>query len=194
MFWNKGNAKFTSKKAEIELLIEEYSPSLFGIIEANMEADCHPPVLKIDGFKLERDNLCKKGIKTRTAVYINEALSYRRREDLEPTHSPTIWLEIDFGTKFAWLAFFGYREWRSLGKNKKHSGDMAQQLVRLNEWQSSWSKAETEGLPMIIMGDFNIDVRPWTSPNISLTDYQKSMTSVRNALINMAQENNLNII
>ena len=90
MCWNKGNAAFMIKKPDIEKLIGDHKPLMIGILEANMKHNICLDILSVDGYKLERDNLHLAKGRTRTAVYINQHLRYKRREDLEPVNSPTI--------------------------------------------------------------------------------------------------------
>ena len=129
--WNKGNASFMTKKPDIEKLIEDHKPLMVGILEANMKHNICQDILAVDGYKLERDNLHLVKGRTRTAVYINQHLRYRRREDLEPDNSPTIWLEVNPQSAKPYLVFFGYREWRSLvAMDKNKSKQMKEQLIR----------------------------------------------------------------
>ena len=62
---NKGGAQFRVKKDEIEILIDQHRPIAFGILEANMPVDGHQESLKIDGYKLEQNNLASFGLRTR---------------------------------------------------------------------------------------------------------------------------------
>ena len=63
MTWNKGNSVFLAKKDEIEILISDHKPLCLGILEANVEPDCHLPALAIDGYKIELDKLWESGKK-----------------------------------------------------------------------------------------------------------------------------------
>ena len=193
--WNKGNSNFLTKKSDLEKIIEVHKPLLFGVLEANMGENCYQPALNIDGYSLERDNLASEGGITRAAVYVIEGLNYSRRKDLEVKASPMIWLEINPNSKEAWLAFIGYREWRSLlSKKKKKSRSMPQQLLRLGLWREKWLEAEKEQKPMFLMGDWNVDTIPWTTPSLPLTPYQSSKASLLTLLREMASENNLDLI
>ena len=151
--------------------------------------------LGIDGYILERDNLCVERCRTQTALYISVNLNYVRRKDLEIKASPMIWIEVNKNTPSAWLLFVGYREWRSLlDKDKDKSVAMDQQLERLLKWKESWLLAEAEGKPMYAMGDMNIDVRPWTQPLCTITKYQEAKKSLLSALRQMAAETAMEII
>ena len=50
MWWNKGNSDFSSKKDEIEVMIDKYKPAIFGILEANMGAQTYAATLEIQGY------------------------------------------------------------------------------------------------------------------------------------------------
>ena len=177
--WNKGNSTFDTKKDELEILLNEHKPLILGVLEANVGQDQYIPRLNIDGYKVELDNLHENGFKTRTMVYINDQSKYVRRKDLEPPNSPTIWLEFSNSGKKPFLIFIGYREWRCLHIKKKPKSDSRdEQLERLEIWNQSWTKAESENKMLILLGDFNIDVQPWVNPLNILTPYQSFMCPV----------------
>ena len=195
MFWNKGGSKFLVKKDDIEILLGEHQPIAFGIAEANMSIDCHEATLKILDYTLERDNLIEEGLRTRLALYIKSTVQYKRRTDLEPKCTPAIWVEFNAGTSSAWLLFTGYREWRTLDPKKRvESGSQSSQLKRLDSWQDSWVLASSEGKPVFIIGDLNIDVQPWLDQSTDLTDYQVQRKPLLNKLKEMAGINDLSLL
>ena len=190
MLWNKGNARFAVKKMEVEVILEKHKPLILGLLEANMGANSFHPSLTIDGYSLERDNLADIGLKTRTAVFIRDGVSYTRRTDLEIRSSPTIWLEMNQNSPSPWLIFCGYREWCTLErKGNKESRTILNQTERLLRWQEMWRKAEQENKPMYLFGDMNLDVSSWTHPGDSQTPYQVLMQPLLNLLKEMADEN-----
>ena len=85
-----------------------------------MGAQSYGPALEIEGYNLERDNLAMANIRTRTAVFISQAVTYKRRIDLEIAETPMIWLEIEASRKKSWLISIGYRQWRTLKNKKKY--------------------------------------------------------------------------
>ena len=144
----------------MERIIEECRPLMFGILEANIGWNSNSEILDIDGYFLERDNLHQVQGRTRAAVYVHNKLRYIRRQDLEPPNSPTLWLEVNPTSSKPYLIFIGYREWRSLlDKDKKFSGLVKQQQLRLEGWNESWARAESENKLMILMGDWNDECR-----------------------------------
>ena len=180
---------------EIQLMIEIHKPAIFGLGEANIGVHCHPPALEIPGFILERDNLVANGIRTRTAAYISDKLTYKRRLDLECANTPLIWLEIFAAKPKSWLLALGYRQWRTLNKKKNvDSGSTSAQLERLSKWGDSWEKAGEEGKQIVIIGDLNIDVGPWSDPSAILTPYQVSKASLLAKLKELSYQLNLSLI
>ena len=177
-------------------MIEQHNPTFFGILEANMGADCHAPSLNIQGFSLERDNLMKNKIRTRAALYIADTVSYIRRLDLELPETPMIWIEIKSGSAKPWLLMTGYRQWRTLkGSNKNASKcSMKAQKERFNMWAEAWKKADSEGKRIIVMGDLNIDVEPWAEEQTILSDYQVSMAPILSILRETAQQLNFTLL
>ena len=195
IFWNKGNALFVTKKDEVEVCLSEHKPLCIGICEANIEADCHLPSLVIDGYNVELDGLHKEGFRGRAMIYIKEGAQYARRTDLEPPLSPSLWVEFNPGSKKAWLLNVGYREWRSLvDKDKTFSISTKAQLTRLSSWETSWTKAESEGKPMIIGGDFNVDVSYWNGQYENASDYRKTKKTVLSKFKEMGTLLNLELI
>ena len=195
IMWNKGNGQFLAKKDEMEQMVAKYQPILFAIMEANISKDAHEPALQIEGYSLERDNLCVYGGKTRTAVYVSNRISYKRRSDLEAPNTPLIWLEITTKASKPWLAAVGYRQWRRLtDQDKNQSITIKSQIARLSEWSISWTKAHAEAKPMIIFGDLNIGVCPWIKPEQSTTPYQDAHSSLLLALKTLANQLNLKLI
>ena len=196
--WNKGNSTFSVKKPEIEILIGNHNPLMMGILEANMGENCYTPALQIDGYNLERDNLMDEGGITRTAVYIKEGMDYIRRKDLEVKATPAIWIEVSPNTASAWLILIAYREWCSLlikdKKEKIKSRSINQQLVRLEACREKIREAEKEQKPLFVIGDWNIDVSPWLTPESTLTSYQESQADLLESLRELASENSLELI
>ena len=117
IMWNKGNSQFATKKDEMELIIQKYNPSIFAILEANIDKDSHRPALQISGYSLEQDNLCSTGPRSRAAVFVSNLISYKRRLDLEEDSTPLLWLEIITKVSKPWLTAIGYRQWCELGLN-----------------------------------------------------------------------------
>ena len=193
--WNKGNGKFLLKKDEIEFMIDKYKPVIVGILEANMAADIYNPSIQISGYKLEKDNLSLIGEQTRTAVYISDRISYKRRSDLEIINTPLIWLEICPFKAKSWLIGVGYRQWKRLiDEDKKASQSMKSQLERFQNWSHSIRKAEKEGKQLILAGDINIDVTPWLHPEQPISEYQNSKSSLLEALKLITLQQDLHLI
>ena len=160
VFWNKGNSDFQSKKDEIELIIDKHNPLVMGVLEANISQNVHLPSVQIDGYILEREVPPDDSSRTRTALFIKNDVKYIRRYDLEQPQTSMIWLEIYTSAK-PWLLFIGYRQFATLNpRTAKASRDIKKQLERIKKWEVSWTQAEQEGKPLLILGDMNIDVSP----------------------------------
>ena len=194
MWWNKGNADYFSKKYEIETMITKHQPKIFALLEANMSPESHKPGLEIEGYSLERDRLETQNIRTRTAIYIATEISYKRRDDLEIPDLPFIWIQINESKSKSWLILAGYRQWRTLtAKNKKTSETIQAQMIRFHKWCEKISLAEKEGKALVILGDLNIDVTPWTSQIMKPTTHQQTMAPLLQLLKETATKNNLTL-
>ena len=166
-----------------------------GILGANMGTDCYTPALQIKGYKLERDNLMMMNTRTRTAVYISEGITYKRRTDLELLNTPLVCLEIKPDKKKSWLIMIGYRQFQCLSDDDKiKSVTMASQLERFSKWCELWKEAENTNKELIITVDLNIDVIPWSNPQTALTENQKAKSKLLNLLKQTANQLNLTLI
>ena len=78
-----------------------------------MGSNCYSPILRIDGYNLERNNLNEEDSITGTVLYVDQSLNYIRRRDIEAKPFPTIWLEINPNSPTAWLFFLRYNQFRA---------------------------------------------------------------------------------
>ena len=165
---------------------------MLGILEANIPLSCHPPSLQIDGYWLEMDSHHKAASAVRTAVFIRKGTQYRRRRDLEPARLPVVCIEMNENKKKPWLVWTGYREWEASDKlDDNGSKSQADQLIRLERMTQAWQRARRENKPLIVLGDFNVDVQPWLHPEAPLSDYQASQRQLLSNLRDAAAEANL---
>ena len=195
MSWNKGNATLGNKIEEIEVIIEKWKPAMFCVLEANLEVDSYLNAVQIEGYSLEKDKLAENGFKCRTVIYISNSVEYSRRKDLEPSCSPVIWIELFPKSAKSCLIFSGYREFRRLqDKDKVISKSTEQQLFRLDEWDKSWNKASQERKPLVLLGDFNIDITAWINTDNNETAYQKSKKTLLDKFKQMTAFHTLTIL
>ena len=166
-----------------------HSPLVCGIIEANIPFASHLPTLQITDYNLELDDRFKLQLPSRTILYILKGTKYRRRRDFELLQLSAICIEVNFKCKNSWLLWIGYREWEHPLKNTEHcTKSLIDQTARLQLICELWQKMALEKKPLVILGDLNVDVRPWTHINEPISLYQQSQSTLLNLIKNTVSE------
>ena len=78
MTWNKGNSHITRTINEINNMKNEHKPHIIIINEFNYTLQMDINQAKLNGYKLELDELHRGNKQSRTAMYIKDFLSYKR--------------------------------------------------------------------------------------------------------------------
>ena len=96
--WNAGSSHLVNKLNEIESVISNYKPHIFGISEASFRNSQSKEDVKIDGYDicfastLDNPNLNM----SRLSVFIHKDLQFKLRKDLMSNKFSSIWLEVGF--------------------------------------------------------------------------------------------------
>ena len=96
LHWNKGNSDFHNKINDVLLTIDEHSPDLFSISEANYNFS-NP--IQIKGYNIEVNRLHTFSSFSRSILLIRDNISYKRRNDLENTFISSVWIEVIVSSK-----------------------------------------------------------------------------------------------
>lgn len=148
-FCNLNIRHILSKIDELRIIMANKNcPEIFGICETFLESNITDNQVAIDGFEFLRkdrsDTINKTG--GGLVLYFKKTIKVKRRSELEVSNLETIWAEIELPNAKPFLLCTVYRPPNVL-----------------NEWvdlfEEELSIAQTSGLELILMGDFNIDLK-----------------------------------
>ena len=162
---NKGNANFKTKKLEMRILIDKFTPDIFCVAEANVGTDYKDYINEFDDYTFELNLMYKNIGMSRNIVMIKKGLQYKRRFDLENEIVCNIWIEMNLGTGKSLLLMGGYRQWslpKCMDFYNKNDSDL-KQGHRFEITLENWSKCISEGKDIVVLTDDNVD----TSTNAS---------------------------
>ena len=174
--WNGGSAFLENKMTEIENVIGNHHPHLFGISEANLHKSHNLDNCKIDDYELitcktiNNSNLQM----SRVVVYKHSSLVAKVREDLMSDKFSSIWMEVGLPKTKKILVCNIYRDWQYLKQSDNASLDISEQLARWLIFLEQWETALDTGKECVVMGDFNLDFL-----NFYRTDLPSSSQSYR---------------
>ena len=170
--WNCGrglmtkNDSVSDKLLDIKLFIQNYKPSLFGIIESDIH-DINSPQnrrsvfskedifkqLHIDGYNILLPDTWDLFGQARIIVYAKEDLKIKQRKNPDTVKDlPSITLEIGLGREKRTLVNFYYREWTGgVSGDKSHQA----QLDRFSRQVQHWKSLRSEDKDVVLLGDAN---------------------------------------
>ena len=96
---------------DIQTLVEQHKPMIFGLGEANITADQDIKDVQLHDYNLHLASSIKNpSIRiARVAVYTHKRLVVRRREDLEDQETQAIFLECGLANQKKTVWLIGYR-------------------------------------------------------------------------------------
>ena len=176
LYWNKGPSLLSNKMLDIENIIGTHKPHIFGLGEANHRSEHDIEIVRIPGYKLHLDSCIQNpdlGV-ARVALYTQDGLKVKRREDLEDDLVASIWLECGLPNQKSVLVCMGYRQWQLLGQSDKTSLTVSSQLSRWKRFLQQWELALQEDKEVIVSLAANIDHLTWRSTQ-DLPPYHSSV-------------------
>ena len=166
MSWNIGRG-LLKKLPEIESVLKSLCINICFIIECD-DSQENIETIAIPGFNTIVCSTQHRGDKIRIFALIDNTLPHKVRLDLMNNNVPTIWIELISETKKNILIGGIYREW-----NDKQPEDMSLICNQI-------SSASEEGLPLLCIGDINLDMLLWDKSSFrlkSLADQWKAKIS-----------------
>ena len=128
------------------LLSNDTCPDIFGMCETFLKQQNPDSQLSVDGFNFIRKD--RTDVKNKAGggllLYYRQSLHVTRRTDLEISEFETVWAEITLPNSKPFLICSVY-----------HPPDACSSWIDL--FDNEITKAQTTGLELILMGDFNID-------------------------------------
>ena len=168
---NKKDADIRLRIDQINHILTTHKPHFMILNEFQKHKYDQTSKNQFPGYKVEHDKLDILDGWARTAILIQNNLSYKRRHDLESPGISTVWLQIGTpGTK-QFLLQGAYRQFQRFGM--KGSISHPQQKARWNQLISNWEKATLEDREILTFGDMNLDSLVWDQPPGSQSSYDK---------------------
>ena len=159
LHWNPGAAYLENKLPEIESVIEEFSPHLFGISEANFLSTHSKENVNLEDYDLFfSDTLYNPILQvSRVVVYKHKSLICKLRRDMMSDQVSSIWLEVGLPHKPKILVCNFYREHQYLNQADALSLSPEEQLSRWGIFIQQWEAALATGMECLVLGDGNVD-------------------------------------
>ena len=172
--WNIGGGFLKNKLNTIEALIADYEPHILGISEASFSTDHNLEDVQIQNYKVFFANtLHNPNLKiSRIAVFVQEDLCVKVREDLMNDRFSSIWLEVGLPRQKKFLVSNIYRDWQYVHQENHDSLSIPQQLLRWEGFLQQWERAVSMGLEIHIQGDLNLNFLDFSNLSILPTSSQ----------------------
>ena len=158
--WNQGPGFLSTKRSEIEHIINGYQPHILGISEGTFHLNHNISDVKIDNYDVHfsKSLECPQQNCSRLAVYIHKDLKTKVREDLMDNTFNSIWIECGLPRQKKILVCNVYRQWQLLNQgNDKTSATISSQLERFSTFLNQWERAIATGKEICVLGDFNLN-------------------------------------
>ena len=129
-------------------MAHEHSPDIFGMCETFLTSSVSDDQMTVDGFDLMRKDRSDTQNKAGGGIilYYRKSINCKRKCDTEISNIETLWAEIALPISKPFLICSVYRPPSS-------TSDW------IDLFEEELSIAQTTGLEVIIMGDFNLDLR-----------------------------------
>lgn len=187
MSWNCGKGFLKQHKlTEITHFIKSNDISICAVSEVDIKNtnEYTESLYNIPQYTKLFPKSWEKKKKTRIIAYYKTELknSIRIREDLMTDCQPDIWIQVQAGKGTKLLVGMIYREWTSI-EGKFSQTD---QKERLQELMAKSQEAIDENTEVILMGDFNVDLRK-TAGQKDLKELLNKLTT-KNNMTQLVQE------
>ena len=129
------------------VMANDMGPDIFGACETFLETSIPDNQVAINGYEFKRKDRCDTQDKTGGGVilYYRTSLNCKRKKELEISNIETLWCEVMLPNSRPFLLCAVYRP-------------PSAQAEWIDLFEEELSVAQTTGLEIILMGDFNIDL------------------------------------
>ena len=162
MSWNLGPRLWINKVQDICHLLEDFSPDVAIISEANLYIYDEPHLTFIDNYDINTTNDYTAHGLSRLVVLTKKDLKFQILRNSMEDDIATIWLKFPRRGKKPFFLGAVYREHKLLnrpGQGPNLSGNF--QLERLRKIVTQWENIQKEGGFTLVTGDMNIDYIQW---------------------------------
>ena len=176
--WNLGSKMWRNKLNQIQALVDQDSPDIIFISEANLEEETPPHESLIIGYNITMPKTVTRNKTARLVLLTRENLDFKLREDLMDDIFTSIWIKISRPGAKSLLICGIYREHQYLQQDSDWSLQPAEQVRR---WSNFLRQVETARLSAscYLIGDFNLDFIKWDTPDFSQS---QMITETKNIL------------
>ena len=170
---------------EIEPIIQQYHPHIFGLSEANLYSHHDLSNVQFQEYTLHTcPTLSNSQLNvSRVVVYTHNSLVVKPRPDLMNNQISSIWLEVGLPKKRKILICNTYREWGHLRQEDTSSHTVPEQLARWKIFISQWESAIREDKEVIVIGDINLDSLKWMRDDLPPTDSTQKLKDLIDLLL-----------
>ena len=166
--WNAGGGFLVSKQAELNNIVNDIRPHVFGITESGFKKTHNKEDVEIQDYTLLFSNTLENPILeiSRSCVYVHKDLTYKLRNDLMCDKFSSVWVELGKPRQKKILICIVYRDWQYVNQPDESSHTVAAQLERWCCFLEQWEKAISSEREIIVTGDMNINFLNWCDDNL----------------------------
>ena len=185
--WNKGGSYLINTRNEIEQIIDQYRPHVFGISESNFLSTHNPEDVQINHYNLYlADTIKNPDLNiSRVAVYVHEDIVVKVRNDLMTDDVSSIWLEVGIKRQKKFLVSNIYREWQYMGQAEQDSGSIRAQLSRWQTFLRKWEEAIATDLEIHVLGDMNLNFLEFQTQTNTTSAHSSRLRPLVHALLDL---------
>ena len=165
MHWNLGSKYWDKKQNEIQALVDQYTPDILYISEANYFHDTPKHLVDIEGYKMETALTMENLKYSRIILLCREDLIYTVETHRMSNKFSSIWIKVGNRGKSSLRIGGAYREHYQIRQPEpNNSRDQTQQELRWKNFVGQWKAASSSG-PTVVIGDLNLDLLKWDTPD-----------------------------
>ena len=165
LHWNLGPRYWSSKTEDIQGLVDEMTPHICFISEANLFQGLDSHLSQIIGYELITTKAMSTMGYSRLVLLVKQGVNIEVQEAMMDDSVASIWLKIKRrGCKTVTLGGV-YREHSLLLQGYPNtSNDPGAQTLRWKRFVDQWRAASTN-TDCFVLGDTNLDMFKWTAPD-----------------------------
>ena len=164
MQWNLGPRHWNNKRDDIQLLTDQYRPDFLYITEANLYNDIPGHEIEIEGYTMIKAKTTSRLGYSRIVLLCKTGNIFSVESERMDDDISSIWVKIGGRGKKGLLLGGMYREHTLVNQPEPNNhNEPIQQEYRWNKFLKQWKAAGDTG-PCLVMGDMNIDMLNWNTP------------------------------
>ena len=177
--WNAGGGFLINKQAEINNVVNNIRPHVFGITESSFKKTHIKEDVEIQDYTLFFSNTLENPhLKiSRSCAYVHKDLTFSLRDDLMSDKFSSVWVELGKPRQKKILVCIVYRDWQYVNQPDESSNTIAAQFERWCSFLEQWEKAISSDREIIVTGDMNLNFLNWCDDNLPSTSQTYKLRS-----------------